>query len=433
MGKLELHFQILIAMIAGTLVGFSLYQLAEQGVIATTIPQQAATFGHGLGELFLRLLKMVVVPLIITSLVTGVLGMGDLSRLGPVGGRTMAFYMGSSMLAILTGLLMVNLIQPGMGADLELLKTVSSGSTTPEIANSDKSLLMVLWEQFSGMIPTNPIAAAAESDMLPVIFFSLLFGTFLAKQTSPAGERFKESVGVGFDVMMQLTIQLIRLAPLGVFGYMVFAIASQGLQIFNLLGRYMLTVALALITHAVLTLPLLLWLMSKRSPLTFVKAMAPALLTAFSTASSNATLPLTMRSIQERAGVSKEASAFVLPLGATINMDGTALYEVVAVLFIAQLFGNDLSLAQQVAVALTALLASIGAAGIPHAGTVMMVVVLDTVGLPTDTIALILGVDRFLDMARTTVNVWSDATATAIIDRTLGNQAQTPAIDTHSA
>lgn len=226
--------------------------------------------------------------------------------------------------------------------------------------------------------------------------------------------------------MMKMTTFVIWLAPFGVFGFMLFAAAGAGLEAFRALGLYMLTVAAGLAIHALLTLPALVYLLAGRSPLEYAKAMGPALLTAFSTASSNATLPLTITCVEERAGISNRISSFVLPLGATVNMDGTALYEAVAVLFIAQVYGADLDLAQQVVVAFTALLASVGAAGIPHAGTVMMVVVLGAVGLPPHAVGLILAVDRVLDMCRTSVNVWSDCTAAAVVARLAPIPAHVP-------
>jgi Na+/H+-dicarboxylate symporter len=222
-----------------------------------------------------------------------------------------------------------------------------------------------------------------------------------------------------FAVMMRLTLAVVALAPIGVFGFMLSASAGHGLAAFEALGLYALTVFAGLLLHAGVTLPTIVWVLAKRSPLQHAKTMTPALLTAFSTASSNGTLPLTMKCVEE-SGVPNEVSSFVLPLGATINMDGTALYEAVAVLFIAQVYGMDLSLGQQAVVALTALLASVGAAGIPHAGTVMMVVVLSAVGLPTTAVGLILAVDRVLDMCRTTVNVWSDSVAAVVVAKMAG-------------
>ena len=334
--------------------------------------------------------------------------------MGKLGGRTFAFYLTTSLLAICTGIVMVNLFQPGLGADRSTLD--SGGKAVPSAVDGDRSLGRVLWDQLLHMVPKNPVGAAASGDMLPIIFFSLLLGIFINSTGGDKAKLLKDGFVAGFEVMMKMTIFVIRLAPIGVFGFMVYAAADKGLDVFATLAKYMLTVFVALSFHALVTLPLLLLLFARRSPWKFAKAMAPALVTAFSTASSNATLPLTMNSVEQRAGVRQQTSAFVLPLGATINMDGTALYEAVAVLFIAQAFGNDLSLGQQVVVAVTALLASVGAAGIPHAGTVMMVIVLDAVGLPASAVGIILAVDRVLDMCRTTVNVWSDSTAAALID-----------------
>jgi Na+/H+-dicarboxylate symporter len=259
---------------------------------------------------------------------------------------------------------------------------------------------------------------AGNRKILGVIFFSLLFGVFI---TVVGGEHAAMLTGffrAAFEVMMKMTMFIIKTAPVGVLGFMLYASAGAGIGVFIPLGWYMITVFLSLCVHAFVTLPLLLLLLARRSPLEYFKAMQPALLTAFSTASSNGTLPLTLASVEKRAGISNRISSFVLPLGATINMDGTALYEAVAVLFIAQATPDvDLGVAEQVTVAFTALLASIGAAGIPHAGTVMMIVVLGAVGLPLESVGLILAVDRILDMCRTSVNVWSDSTACAVVSR----------------
>jgi proton glutamate symport protein len=416
MGKLKLHHWILLAMLLGALVGGVVNAGRAEGWIEPWVADAVARVGKELGSLFLRLLQMVVVPLIVSSLVTGVCSMGSLERIGRLGGRTFAYYMGTSLAAITTGIVMVNLVRPGDGADLGLLRA-GAEAVQPAVVEGDRSIGAVLWDQLVHMVPKNPLAAAAEGDMLPIIFFSLLIGVFINVVGGEQGELLRRVFAAGFDVMMRMTMFVVSLAPVGVLGFMVYAVASQGVAVIKPLLAYMATVFIALCVHALVTLPLLLRLLTGRSPVEFAKAMSPALMTAFSTASSNATLPLTMRSVEERAGVDQRASAFVLPLGATINMDGTALYEAVAVLFIAQAMGSDLTLAQQILVAFTALLASVGAAGIPHAGTVMMVVVLTAVGLPTTAVAFILPVDRVLDMCRTTVNVWSDSTCAAVIDR----------------
>jgi Na+/H+-dicarboxylate symporter len=415
--RLQLHHWILIAMSLGAVLGLTLNWAGGEGLVDASIVGNVATVGKAIGDLFLRLLQMLVVPLIISSLITGVTGMGDLRTLGSIGGRAIAFYLSTSFLAIVTGIVMVNIIRPGEGAELALLE--EGAATGALLAQAPKGLGLVLWEQLEGLIPKNPFAAATEGDMLPVIFFALLIGVFISVAEHHEGSKDASVVrrffsGL-FDVMMQMTLVVVKFAPIGVFGFTLYAAAGKGPAAFQVLGWYVLTVFIALAVHATVTLPLILKLRTGRSPIAYARALTTALITAFSTASSNGTLPLTMENV-ERAGVRPQVTSFVLPLGATINMDGTALYEAVAVLFIAQVYGIDLSLTQQALVAFTALLASIGAAGIPHAGMVMMVVVLNAVGLPTSAVALILAVDRILDMCRTTVNVWSDSIAAAVVD-----------------
>ncbi len=395
------------------------------GRIAQRLPETLARYGKGIGDVFLQLLKMIVAPLIAASLITGVAGTGSVKGLGRMGGRTVGLYMTTSLIAIVTGIVMVNLIGPGRGADLDALQAGAEEVSSTLIA-ADVSVWEVLWQQLFTLIPSNPFAALADptnTSILGVIFFSLMFGIFITVVGGETGALLTKFFSGAFDVMMSMTMFIIRLAPIGVFGFMLYAAAGKGVDVFVALGKYALTVALALTFHALVTLPLIILLLARRSPWEYFKSMSPALLTAFSTASSNGTLPLTITCVEERAGVSNRTSSFVLPLGATINMDGTALYEAVAVLFIAQAYGNDLGLAQQCIVALTALLASVGAAGIPHAGTVMMVVVLGAVGLPLDAVGLILAVDRILDMYRTSINVWSDSSICSVIDRMEGTSA----------
>ncbi|MCH2114624.1 MAG: dicarboxylate/amino acid:cation symporter [Pirellulales bacterium] len=364
-----------------------------------------------LGNLFLQMLKMISIPLIITSLLSGVTGLGQAERLGRMFGRTVLYYLATSILAISIGLVLVNMIQPG--ANGAVLAAEASAAGNPE----GKGLAVVLFEQVQNMITPNPFGALAQGNFLSIITFSLLIGISTILVGGSVAQRINELVDAAFQVMMKLTLFIIRLAPIGVFFLMMSVTATQGAGVFQTLGWYMLTVACALAVHAIVVLPLILRFVAKRSPWQFAQAMSPALLTAFSSASSNGTLPLTLTSVEKRAGISNRVGSFVLPLGATVNMDGTALYEVVAVLFIAQLTGHDLSLSQQVVVALTALLASVGAAGIPHAGLVMMVIILQAVGLPTESQGLIIAVDRVLDMGRTAVNVWSDSCGCAVVSR----------------
>ena len=404
-----------------TLQVTSVKELAEADPVAYTLfyrhgrstARYVGDLAQQLGDLFLRMLKMVSIPLIITSLVTGVVGLGRADRLGKMFGRTLIYYMATSLIAIVVGLTAVNVIRPGIQSDAAV---TAERQPVPE-AGGGKSLGAVLFEQVENLIPPNPFHAATNGEFLSVIAFSIAFGVFTIVVGGPVAGRIGELADACFQVMMRMTMGIIQLAPLGVFFLMLAATSSQGLALFGFLGKYMLTVALALAVHALLVLPLIVRFVAGRSPGQYVRALSPALLTAFSSASSNGTLPLTMSCTELRAGVSNRVTSFVLPLGATVNMDGTALYEVVAVLFIAQYNGISLDLSQQIIVAFTALLASVGAAGIPHAGLVMMLIILQAVGLPAETQGLIIAVDRVLDMARTSVNVWSDACGCVVVER----------------
>lgn len=384
-----------------------------------SLARRAGDAAEEIGGLFLRLLKMVSIPLVITSLVTGVTGLGHAERLGKMFGRTFAYYLVTSMLAIVVGLTSVNVIRPGASSAAAALPALASSDEggASLVAAEGKGLGTVMFEQLESMIPTNPIAAVASGDFLSIISFSIVFSVFAILVGGRTLEIISDLAAAAFEVMMRITMAIILLAPIGVLFLMLSATAAQGLSVFQALGLYMVAVACGLLVHAAVTLPLILRFVARRSPTQFLGAMSPALLTAFSSASSNGTLPLTITCAEERAGISNRVTSFVLPLGATVNMDGTALYEAVAVLFIAQLTGHDLTLAQQIIVAITALLASIGAAGIPHAGLVMMIIILQAVGLPTEAQGLIIAVDRVLDMARTSVNVWSDACGCAVVAR----------------
>lgn len=387
-------------------------------------PRDVAHYGKMVGDVFLRLLSMIVAPLIFCSLVTGMTSTGSLEGLGRLGGRTLAYYITTSAVAAVTGILLSNLIQPGRHTKLDLVEDAAEAPASA-VLSGGRNLGEVLWNQLFALIPSNPFAALSDpsnTSMLGVIFFALMFGVFISVVGGDSGELLRRIFSAAFDVMMRMTMFIIRIAPVGVLGYMLYAAAGKGLDVFVALGWYVVTVAVGLTIHTFVTLPLILLFLARRSPWEYGQAVSPALLTAFSTASSNGTLPLTMTCVEKRAGISNRVTSFVLPLGATINMDGTALYEAAAVLFIAQVTGHDLSVAQQAIVAFTALLVSIGAAGIPHAGTVMMVVVLSAVGLPLEGVGLILAVDRVLDMYRTVTNVWSDSTACAVIARWEGEK-----------
>jgi len=365
------------------------------------------------GAMFIKLLKMLIVPLIVASIIMGVARVGDIRKLGALGGRTFVFYILTTFASVAVGLVLVNIIQPGVGGS-------SLGAVAPDVVHTKVTPSSI----FLGMVPSNPVEAAARGQILPLIVFSLLLGavlTTIGAKGRPLIDMF-DSLN---EAMMRLTGWIIRLTPVGVFALIATVIVEAGPGIFANVGKYMATVLLGLTVHALVTLPLLLWFVGRVRPRTFASRVAPALTTAFSTASSSATLPLTIECVEKKAGVSARVSSFVLPLGATINMDGTALYESVAAVFIAQLYGVDLSFGQQVLVFLTATLAAIGAAGIPSAGLVTLAIVLGAVGLPLDGIGMILAVDRILDMFRTSVNVWGDATGCVVVSRLEGEDAPT--------
>jgi len=376
-----------------------------------------------LGTLFLKALRMVIVPLIATSIVAGVAGIGEVGDLGRIGGKTMVYYLATSLVAVLTGLMLVNLIRPGVGAHLglqeqpeELTRAVAEFGDSP--AGAVRRILLSL-------VPANPFQAMVQGDVLPLIVFCLLFGACSNYVPSPHREQLAGLFTGAFATMMRVTQVVIRFAPLGIFALVAKTVATTGFGAFAGLAWYAMCVLAALAIHGLLTLPLILLVFARVNPLRHLAALAPALLTAFSTSSSSATLPFTMQALEERAGVSNRTTSFVVPLGATINMDGTALYECVAAMFIAQAYGVSLSFGQQVVVVLTAVLASIGAAGIPMAGLVMISVVLTAVGLPLEGVGLILTIDRALDMCRTTVNVWSDACGAAVIAHSEGERLKT--------
>lgn len=358
-----------------------------------------------LGTVFLRLLRMVVIPLIMSSIMSGMVRVGNAQNLGRLGLHTFVYYLTTSLLAIATGLVLVNILKPGVGADLNLQRSVEELDQTQA---SFRDLLLRL-------IPENPFAALVEGDLLAVVFFSVVVGICIPRLADTYQKPLVRLIEAVFQVMMYLTRVILRLAPLGVFGLVTGLVATTGLDAFGSLALYMGTVASGLAIHAVTTLPLLVWLVGRADPRAHVRAMAPALTTAFATASSSATLPLTMQCAEKEAGISNKVSSLVLPLGATINMDGTALYEGVAVLFIAQAYGVDLTAVQQGTVLITALLVSVGAAGIPMAGLIMMSVILQAVDLPLEGAGLVLAVDRVLDMLRTATNVWSDSCAARIV------------------
>ncbi len=420
--KMKLHWQILIALglavVAGMLAG-----------------KEASIFGvlfydifNFVGTLFLNALKMIIVPLIVSSIVVGIAGVGGTVGLGRLGGKTVLYYLATSLLAILTGLLLVNLFAPGiidgqpardvLGLNLEQAAIASDKVGSRGVGD--------IADVFLSMVPPNIVAAAANGQMLGLIFFSLLFGYFMTR-IGEARQDMQLTFWQGvYHTMMKITDFIMKFAPLGVFGLVAKVIASiepgQVGELAASLGVYFITVLLALAVHVFITLPILLKFIGRVRPFRQYVAMAPALLTAFSTASSSATLPITLDCVEKNAKVSNRTSSFVLPLGATVNMDGTALYECVAAMFIAQAYGLELSFTTQFVIVLVALLTSIGVAGIPAASLVAITIILTTIGLPLEALGLILAVDRILDMFRTAVNVFSDSVGAVIIARTEGEK-----------
>lgn len=397
-----MHFQILVALIAGVFFGY--------------LTPDTVAYTNWIGDVFLRGLNMVVVPLILLSITTGVASVGSGDNLGRLGLKTMGYYLLSTLIAILTGFFLVNLIKPGVGAELGFKMPVDNLTA---ITDSFGTTLIKI-------VPSNIFEALSQGQMLSIIFFAILLGYFITKMDEKPQKLLVDVFNAGLDAIMKITLFVIRFTPIGVFSIAAKVIAQQiqmGNQIsevFSRLGLYFITVLIGLMIHGLITLPLTVKLLGHANPIKHMRNMTTPLLTAFSTSSSNATLPLTMEAVEFKDGVSNKIASFTLPLGATVNMNGTALYECVAVMFIAQAYGVDLSFGQQLIVIFTALLAAIGSAGIPMAGLVMMTVVLKAVGLPLEGIGLILAVDRVLDMFRTTINVYGDTCCAVIIAKSEG-------------
>jgi Na+/H+-dicarboxylate symporter len=365
-----------------------------------------------LGTLFLNALKMLIVPLVVSSMIVGIASMGDVRKVGRVGGVTFLYYFITTGMSVLIGIILVNLIRPGAGVVL------GEGGVPPVVSGKEA----VGWSDIIlSLVSPNIVKSAAELEILPLIVFSLIFGGVLTTLGDLGKPVLRFFDGVNEALMLMVRLVMI-LAPIGVFGLVAAKLGEAGggdavwgelLKI----GKYFMTVLAGLAVHAVVVLPLLLLLLARRSPARYALGMAPAIGTAWSTASSSATLPVTLECTEERNRVGRRSALFVLPIGATINMDGTALYEAVAAIFIAQATGIHLGPGQQVIIFITATLAAIGAAGIPQAGLVTMVIVLNAVGLPLEGIGLILAIDWFLDRFRTAVNVWGDSVGAAVVDR----------------
>jgi len=411
---LKLHTKILIGLVAGAVVGGGANALFPG---AGWVKFVADNIAGPVGSIFLNLLFMTVVPIVFTSIVLGVAGIGDMKTLGRLGGRTMMYFGLSTLIAATIGLVLVNTIQPGAGLDPEIrdgLMAEFSGDAGGLAASGPPEFGV---GTFVDIVPRNPVAAAADTEMLALIFFSLIFGVAL---TMIAPDKAKPVIdvleGIG-DAIIKIIDMAMALAPYGVFG-LIFVITSQfGWSILASVSMYVVVVMLGLILHATVGISFLVRVFARMSPIRFWKAVTAPIVTAFSTSSSMATLPTSINTAEKELDVQPKVAGFVLPLGATMNMNGTSLFEGVTVLFLAQVFGVDLGLGQQIIVIVLAVLTAIGAAGVPGGSLPLMMLVMATVGVPPEGIAIVLGVDRILDMSRTTLNVCGDISASVYVDR----------------
>jgi len=425
MKKIELHWQILIAIVLAGMAGWAVNSAVAAGVENPSIfGISVVGFFDYVGSLFLNALKMIIVPLIMSSIVIGVAGIGSGGNLGALGGRTLLFYAATTLAATVLGLILINLVGPGY------VDGVPAGDMLALAAPPADDLLQIAAGRGPGdvaavlhkMVPPNIVQAAADGQMLGIIFFALLFGYFMTHLTHDLAEplfKFWDSV---FHVMMRMTEWIMKFAPIGVFGLVAKVVAEAGFSAIRPLAVFAVTVFVALVLHVTVVLPLFLRFVGKVRPYKMFAAMAPAMLTAFSTASSSATLPVTMERVEENAGVSNKISSFVLPLGATVNMNGTALYECAAAIFLAQAYGLDLSFGTQFSIVFIALLTSVGVAGVPSASLVAIAIILGAVGLPVEAIGVLLVFDRILDMFRTSVNIFGDACCAVIVARLDGEK-----------
>ena len=423
--KLALHWQILIAIVFAAIVGSIVRHYTTDGVTPAIMDVSFVSVFKFIGAIFIKALKMIIVPLITSSIIVGVAGIGSGGNIGALGWRTLVFYASTTLAAILIGLFVINAVSPGyvdgqpagdilaLDAPAEDISARIEGKGAGDVVDLIKR-----------MVPPNIVKAAAEGHMLGLIFFSILFGYFMTRlQHDFAEPLFKFWNGV-FHVMMKMTEFIMKFAPIGVFGLIAAVIAETGFAAARPLAVVALAVVAALLLHSVVTLPLLLRVIGSVKPFATMRAMSPALLTAFSTSSSSATLPVTMDTLEEKVGVSNEVSSFVLPLGATVNMNGTALYECAAAMFLAQAYGLELSFGVQFTIVTIALVTSIGVAGVPSASLVAIAIILAAVGLPVEAIGVLMVFDRVLDMCRTSVNVWGDACCATIVARLRGERTK---------
>ena len=402
--KISLTSKIFIALIVGAVTGMVLHYLVPDGNIKNDVIVEGVLYVLGQG--FIRLMKMLVVPLVFCSLVCGSMAIGDTKKLGNVGGKTLAFYLVTTAVAVAVALGIGTLLRPGIGLDMSKIQVNASDIETMESASLAQTILNI--------IPDNPFKALANGEMLQVIVFALVVGVILAKLGERA-EVVANFISQFNDIMMEMTMMVMSLAPIGVFSLIARTFANIGFSAFIPLAKYMIAVLIALAIQCFGVYQILLKVFTGLNPIRFIKKFFPVMAFAFSTATSNATIPLSIDTLHKKMGVSKKISSFTIPLGATINMDGTSIMQGVAVMFAAQAFGIHLTPMDYVTVIGTATLASIGTAGIPSVGLVTLTMVFNSVGLPVEAIGIIMGIDRILDMARTAVNITGDAVCTTIV------------------
>lgn len=411
---MKLHNRIIVALFLGAAAGVTANQFAADAAWLDWVNNNIA---NPVGQVFLRMLLMTVIPLVFASLTLGVAGLGDIRRIGRVGAKTVAYFLGTTAVAATLGLVLVNVIQPGEGIDpqvrQQLLETYRDQAAGLG-ANLEGKFGI---NTFVNIVPRNPVQAAANLDMLAIIFTALMFGAALTLLPSEKSKPMIQMLDALGDVVIKIIDMAMKLAPYGVFGLIFFTTSRFGWEILRSLGLYVVAVVAGLLIHALVNVSLFVRVFGGLNPLVYWKRIRASLVTAFSTSSSNATLPTNLLVAENELKIPPHIAGFVLPLGSTMCMNGTSLYEGMTVLFLAQVFGVDLSLGSQVIVVVLAVLTAVGAAGVPGGSLPLIMVVLATIGVPPEGLAIILGVDRILDMARTTVNVASDMSATVFVAR----------------
>ena len=404
--KIALPLQIIIAMVLGVLYGVFCHDYIQ--------------YVSWAGDIFLRFLKMIVIPIVFSSMVVGVASLGNQGGLGRIAGKTFAFYVSTTVIATFIGLILVNVLEPGVGSTL-----VSQTEGATQIASAEK---VSLGQQIINIVPSNIFETLSQGNLLSIIFFAILFGYFVTQVGEKARTTIVDLFQSVFDVIMKITLSVIKLAPYGVFAIVAKMIAQQAgdidklMEIAQSLGMFLVIVWAGCMIQFFVVLPSTVYFIGKENPWRHMKKMSTAILTAFSTCSSGAALPISLKDSQEKCGISNKIASFTLPLGATVNMNGTALYEGVAVIFIAQVYGIDLSIIEQLIILVTVLFSAIGTASIPMAGLVMLSVAISVAGLPMEGIGLVLAVEQLCDMPRTATNSYGDMCGAVVIAKSEGEK-----------